>query len=148
MRKINILFLLTSFVLVQMAITGCGNAEGGKKEITTAHIDPDNPPVMLFEDTLYKFGTISQGQVVKHTFVFENTGKSDLVIQSVTGSCGCTIPKSWTKEPVAPGEKGEIEVNFNSESKEGKQRVRVTVLANTVPTKNVLHLWGNVAVPN
>lgn len=127
---------------------GCGGGKGGKKEITTAHIDPENPPVMVFEDTLYQFGTISQGQVVKHTFVFTNTGKSDLVIQSVDGSCGCTIPKSWPKDPVAPGEKGEIGVNFNSEAKEGKQRVRVTVLANTVPTKNVLHLWGNVAVPN
>ena len=148
MRKNNILFLLTSFALLQLAFTGCTGGSGAEKEITTAHIDPDNPPVMKFEDTLYKFGTISQGQVVKHTFTFENTGKSDLVIQSVTGSCGCTIPKSWTKEPVAPGESGEITVNFNSESKEGKQRVRVTVLANTVPTKNILHLWGDVAVPN
>ncbi|MFZ5554272.1 MAG: DUF1573 domain-containing protein [Bacteroidota bacterium] len=147
MKNKHILFLLTVFALTSFGFTGCSGGKAGQKEITSANIDPENPPVMDFEDTLYKFGTISQGQTVKHTFVFVNNGKSDLVIQSVDGSCGCTIPKSWPKEPVGPGEKGEIEVNFNSESKEGKQRVRVTVLANTVPTKNVLHLWGNVVVP-
>ena len=136
------------FCAAALFIAGCSNDENvGADEVTSAHIDPENPPVMTFKDTLYNFGTISQGQNVKYTFEFTNTGKSDLIIQSAQGSCGCTVPKNWPKEPIAPGESGKIDVQFNSEGKNGDQQVTVTILANTFPTKNFLKLKGNVVAP-
>lgn len=143
MKKV---FIASIFALA-VVLVSCGEERDYEKVLSTANIDPENPPIMTWADTTYDFGTISQGQIVKYNFEFTNTGKSDLVIQSANGSCGCTVPKNWPTEPIAPGESGKVEVNFNSEYKSGKQNVTVTVLANTVPTKNVVRLTGVVNAP-
>jgi hypothetical protein len=103
--------------------------------------------VMEFDETTFNFGTISQGEVAKHTFFFKNTGKSPLIIASAQGSCGCTIP-IWPKDPIQPGQEGKIEVSFNSEFKSGPQEKMVTILANTDPIKSYLKVVGKVLVPD
>jgi hypothetical protein len=129
-----------------LIFSSCGQ-QSSSDTVSAQHIDPEHPPVMTFKDTLYDFGTISQGENVKYTFEFTNTGESDLVISSATASCGCTVPKNWPKHPVKPGETGKIDVNFNSENRKGQKDLTVTVLANTVPTKNFVYLKGFVAAP-
>lgn len=141
----KIILILT--MAMGIGFVSCSGERDYEEALSVANIDPENPPVMTWKDTLYNFGTISQGQIVKYSFEFTNTGKSDLVIQSARGSCGCTVPKSWPTDPVKPGETGKIEVSFNSEYKSGKQNVTVTILANTVPTKNIVYLRGEVAAP-
>jgi hypothetical protein len=79
------------------------------------------------------------GEVVEHTFRFTNTGSKDLVISSASASCGCTIP-NWPKEPIAPGEKGEIKVEFNSNGKKDMVTKDITILANTNPVKTILQI--------
>jgi hypothetical protein len=100
-------------------------------------------PVMTFEETNWDFGTIQEGDVVKHTYTFTNTGKSPLIIQNATAQCGCTVP-DWTRTPVAPGEKGELRVEFNSKGKAGVQSKSVTITANTQPEINQVMLKGVV----
>ena len=86
---------------------------------------------------------IEQGEKVSHVFTFKNTGNEPLVLSNVKPSCGCTTP-SWTKEPVAPGEEGEILVEFDSKGKSGKQTKTVTITANTEPAKTVLTITGEI----
>ncbi|MCJ8166845.1 DUF1573 domain-containing protein [Pontibacter sp. E15-1] len=102
-----------------------------------------NAPVITFQEQEYDFGTIKQGDVVNHTFKFTNTGKSPLIIESATASCGCTVPQPPT-EPIAPGESSQIEVKFNSAGKMGQQYPTVTVRANTQPNIVKVSLKGNV----
>ncbi|MCC9136630.1 DUF1573 domain-containing protein [Pontibacter silvestris] len=104
-------------------------------------------PVMAFEETEYDFGTIKQGEVVEHTFAFTNTGKSPLVIESASATCGCTAPEP-PKEPIAPGEKSSIKVKFNSAGKMGQQYPTVTVRANTEPNIVKISMKGNVETSN
>ena len=99
-----------------------------------------------FEDSKHDYGVIEQGEKVAHVFKFKNTGNEPLVLSNVKPSCGCTTPK-WTKEPVAPGEIGEIHVEFDSKGKSGKQTKTVTVTANTDPAKTVLTITGDVSKP-
>ena len=87
-------------------------------------------PVMSFDEVEHDFGVITEGDVVEHTFAFTNTGKSPLVITNAKGSCGCTVP-SYSKEAIAPGDKGEMLVKFNSKGKPNKQQKTVTISANT-----------------
>ena len=54
----------------------------------------------------------------------------------------------WPKEPLAPGESGEIVVEFNSKGKKGKRNQRVTITANTQPAQTFLVLKGVVEVPD
>ena len=103
-------------------------------------------PELSFETLRYNFGDITQGETVSHQFVFTNTGEGDLIISNAKGSCGCTVPK-WPKKPIAPGEKAEIKVTFNSSGREGKQKKTVTLVTNAIPNTKVLTISGEVIVP-
>ena len=75
---------------------------------------------MSFEHNDFDFGSVKEGEKVKHTYKFKNTGSEPLIISSAKGSCGCTVPK-WPSEPIAPGASGVIDVEFDSKGKPGKQ---------------------------
>ena len=102
-----------------------------------------NAPVMKFAEAEFDFGDIKPGTKVNHTFTFTNTGKSPLLIEDATASCGCTTP-SWTKEPVAPGAQGKMEVQFDSQGKQGIISKQVAVRANTQPSITTVLIKGNV----
>lgn len=104
-------------------------------------------PVITFEGPIFDFGKAAEGEQVAHTFKFTNTGNATLLISSVEASCGCTVPRSWPKEPLQPGEGGEISVTFDTSKRLGIQRKKITVLANTVPAKNYLTISGQVIGP-
>ncbi|UOQ54215.1 DUF1573 domain-containing protein [Hymenobacter cellulosivorans] len=102
-----------------------------------------NAPVMTFTESEFNFGDIKAGDVVKHTFEFTNTGKSPLLIENATASCGCTTP-NWTKDPIAPGGKGTIDVQFDSHGKAGLQNKEVAVRANTQPNITQIAIRANI----
>jgi hypothetical protein len=89
-----------------------------------------NGPVITWDKKTHDFGDITQGDKVEHTFYFTNTGNEPLIITNVQVSCGCTTPKGWPRDPVAPGGKGELTVAFNSAGKMGKQSKPVTIISN------------------
>ena len=98
---------------------------------------------IAFDRTEHDFGTINEGDIVETIFSFTNTGKSELIISSAKGSCGCTVPE-WPKEPILPGEKGEIKVKFNSDRKPNKQQKNVTLVTNTNEGKEILIIKAQV----
>ena len=105
---------------------------------------PQGPTTTIqYDQSDFDYGTIDEGEIVKHTYKFKNTGDIPLVISNCKGSCGCTVP-TWPKEPIAPGESGVINVEFNSKGKPGQQHKQVTVTANTTPTETFLVIKGTV----
>ena len=110
-------------------------------------VDKDKLPQFKFNHTDHDFGVIMQGDKVSYTFKYENVGGSDLIITSAKGSCGCTVPK-YSREPLAPGEEGTVEIIFDSAGRKGKQNKKVTILANTQPSDTKLYITGEVVVPN
>ena len=99
-----------------------------------------NPPTTIaFTEMEHDFGNISQDSENKKVFKFTNTGDNPLIIQNARGSCGCTVPK-YPKEPVAPGESGEIEVVYKPGKQKGNQSKTVTIQANTNPEQTVLKI--------
>ncbi|MCH7397235.1 DUF1573 domain-containing protein [Belliella sp. DSM 107340] len=98
---------------------------------------------IIFKEKSIDFGDITQGDKVEHTFVFENTGSAPLVISNVAVTCGCTAP-NWPKTPIAPGEKGEMKVVFNSAGKMGKQNSVVRVYSNAAEPIEKVSLISNV----
>ena len=140
--KKSILIAATAFALIS-----CG--EGGEEVVENDQITTDmvaKQTSIEFPNEVYEFGEISQGEKVEHSFTFKNTGDNPLLITEAKGSCGCTVPQ-WPKEPIAPGQEGTIDVVFDSNGKQGKQNVTVTVVANTVPNVSILALKGDVLVP-
>lgn len=104
--------------------------------------NPD-APVLTFAEKQFDFGDIKPDSKVQHVFKFTNTGKTPLLIADATASCGCTTP-SWTKEAVAPGATGELEVQFDSRGKQGLISKQVNVRANTQPSITTIYIKGNV----
>ena len=94
-------------------------------------------PIMEFKELLFNFGSIVQGDTILHTFVFENVGTEPLKILSAAGSCGCTVPK-YSKDEIAPGTKGEVQVKFNSAGKMGNQNKTVTLYTNALDKKPII----------
>lgn len=86
-------------------------------------------PVMSFDENQFDFGEIVQGTRVEHLFTFTNTGDAPLVITNASSSCGCTIPE-YTREPVAPGAKGELLVKFDGSGR-GTVNKNITLTTNT-----------------
>ncbi len=156
--KMNKTILILSGVLIIGAVA-CDQsaAEDNSTEITTDiinnpvsassdEINTEDLPDFEFEEEVFDFGTISQGEKVKHMFRFKNIGKSNLIISNATGSCGCTVP-IWPREPIAPGDEAEIEVVFDSNGKSGRQHKTVTLVANTMPNTKVIAIKGEILTP-
>ena len=98
---------------------------------------------MFFEEETFYFGTIEEGDVVKHSFKFNNIGTGDLVISEATATCGCTRP-DYPFLPIGPKESGEINVSFHSTGKLGMQRKAVTIFSNSSPKVKLVYLEGKV----
>lgn len=101
-------------------------------------------PEMDFKRTEHNFGTIKEEMgSVSTQFEFTNTGKSPLIIQRVSASCGCTTP-SYTKEPVLPGKKGTISATYSTVRRPGTFNKTIRVYTNVPDTVYVLTIKGNV----
>ncbi|MFM9060081.1 MAG: DUF1573 domain-containing protein [Bacteroidota bacterium] len=104
---------------------------------------PQRLPQLVFDKDLHDFGQIKAGEKVSYSFRFVNRGGGDLIIQSASGSCGCTVP-DYPKEPIPPGREGFIRVMFNSEGKTGIQEKQVTVLSNTMPNTTTVRVKAEI----
>jgi hypothetical protein len=138
---------LRGFILLSLVFTiSCGSwnkdtVQSGSGDLLSD--DPENKPIIEFVKTVHDFGKIAQGEVVGTTFIFKNTGKSNLIIRDANASCGCTVPR-WDKEPVPPGEKGTLEVVFDSSGRIGKQSKSITVHTNADNATIILSIKAEV----
>jgi len=101
-----------------------------------------------FDKTVHNFGTFTENEAMqKCTFTFTNTGSAPLVINQAMASCGCTVP-SYTKKPVAPGEKGTLTVTYNGKGRTyGHFKKTITVRTNGQPEMTRIYIEGVMEAP-
>lgn len=104
---------------------------------------PLAPAKAQFASQTHNYGNITEGDIIEHIFVLENTGQRPLEILKTSGSCGCTVA-SYSFLPIKPGEKSKIKARFNSLGKLGKQKTTLTVTTNGQPRTYILSLEGSV----
>ena len=63
-------------------------------------------PVAQIEAMIHDFGEMKSGDPLRHSFKVKNVGDSDLLIEGVAVSCGCTA-SDFTKT-ISPGKEGSI----------------------------------------
>ncbi len=155
-------FMQITFWLCFLLFFGCSTEPDGKrveeirpdannsiKDIIRNPVSADTPmdtinvAKLKFDQKSIDFGEVKEGKEVKEVFTFTNTGTVPLLINSAKSTCGCTVP-DWPKTPIAPGEKGEIQVKFDTDGKPNYQSKPITVYANTYPNKTVVYLKGKV----
>ncbi|TYB80122.1 DUF1573 domain-containing protein [Bizionia gelidisalsuginis] len=141
MKKVVLAFSAMCLI----AFTSC-------KEDATKKIDDNNVaaaaerdaesskfPVLSFDKSEHDFGEIVSGTNVETVFNYTNTGVAPLVITDIKSTCGCTVPKDWSKAPLAPGATGSFTVKFNGKGT-NKVSKAVTVTANTEKGREVVKI--------
>lgn len=98
-----------------------------------------------FEKLVHDFGKFSEKEPVqKCTFVFKNIGDAPLIIKQVITSCGCTT-RTFTEEPVMPGEKGQINITYDGKGRYTKPFRKIITVESNAKTKYVrLHVVGQM----
>lgn len=129
-------FLLMASVLVQWTLLSFlpAMAQGERTALSDSiRQSVRKYPQIEFEHREHDFGCFSAtgaDTLKQHAFTFKNTGEAPLVIQHVATGCGCTTP-TYSKEPVLPGEQGQIIVAYRGENQlPGFFRKSVTVYVN------------------
>jgi hypothetical protein len=92
---------MKSFALALVALLALGCSQSASNKVKQENVAEAaakqkaivDLPVMTFDRTEHNFGTINEGDIVETSFVFTNTGNSDLMISDARGSCGCTVPE-------------------------------------------------------
>ena len=100
-------------------------------------------PVMTFDKLEHDFGEIENGTPVETVFSYTNTGKTPLVITDIKSTCGCTVPKDWSKEPLLSGESAQFTVKFNGKGN-GKVSKSLTMTTNTEKGTEVVKITAMV----
>ncbi len=103
---------------------GCSKA---KKEETAN--TQGAPSRIEIDEKSHDFGNVTEGDKLTTVFKVKNSGSSNLVIDRVSTSCGCTAATPKTKE-VPPGGEGEIDVTFDTNHRGGDIRKSITVFSN------------------
>jgi hypothetical protein len=141
--------------VLMLILSACGDSPKPSNGISTNDVtnsasadgtDDSDLPKIKFEEEIHDFGRITQGEKVSFAFKFTNVGKTNLIISSAAGSCGCTVPE-WPKEPVLPGKEGKINVIFSSEGKSGMQEKTITIVTNCEPSTQEIRIKTNIIVP-
>ena len=99
-----------------------------------------------FKTEIIDYGTIEKGADGVRVFEFTNTGNAPLIISNVKSTCGCTVPKK-PKEPIMPGETGEIEVKYDT-NRVNPIRKTSTVISNAERPTVALKIKGLVVDPS
>lgn len=71
------------------------------------------PPDLVLREPSVDLGEVSNGQVKTIEVGVENAGRSDLVIEAISTSCGCTTA-SIEPMTIGPGQSGKLTVEYDS----------------------------------
>tara|TARA_R110001632_G_scaffold54013_3_gene132706 strand:- start:311 stop:736 length:426 start_codon:yes stop_codon:yes gene_type:complete len=102
----------------------------------------DLKPEFKFVTETINYGKITVGANGVRVFEFTNTGKSPLIITKVQASCGCTVPKK-PENPIMPGEKGKIEVSYDTKRVGGFSKA-ITIYSNAKMPRKMIKIKGYV----
>jgi hypothetical protein len=143
MKQIVIIF----WVIVIIFVSGCtgkkGNIISDSATITTSKGTSE----IVFSEYQHDFGKVAEGEKLSYIFTFENKGQGDLIINSASTSCGCTVPKYDTK-PIRSGDSGKLEVVFDTSGRNGIQTKVITVKSNASTPVVLLKIIAEIVTNN
>ncbi len=104
-------------------------------------------PRIAIEPPSFDFGKALQQKTLQKEFAIRNLGDADLVLDSVTTSCGCTVADGYSKL-VKPGTSTHMLVSLQTRTSTGKLQKSVLIKSND-PGKGLyeLKLEATVAAP-
>jgi|GEM_PF-237873 len=136
---------ITLYLVIIIFLYSCNNNGGGNNPANMGSVS--DTAKIVFNEYEHDFGKITAGEKVAYIFTFENKGTGPLVISSAITSCGCTVSR-YDRKPVLPGEKGTVEVVFDSSGRNGKQTKTITIKSNASKPVVLLKISGEITNNN
>jgi hypothetical protein len=101
-------------------------------------------PAIRFQEDVFTFQPILEGESVVVTFEFSNGGQEPLVIHDAVTSCGCTTA-DYPSYPLRPGESGKIKTTFKSTGHGGENDIVLLIKSNDpIASVKKLRIRGRV----
>ena len=128
-------------VMALMLSAGAAGAENAKPAAAPA------APRIAVEPSSFDFGKALTNKTLQKEFTIRNFGDADLVIDSVSTSCGCTVAEGYGKL-VKPGASTQLQVSLQTRTSTGKIQKSVFIKSND-PAKATyeLKLEATVSAP-
>jgi hypothetical protein len=134
------------FLLFALCISGCSGRNGKSTSDSSANSNSGTSQI-VFNEYQHDFGKVDEGEKLSYTFTFENKGTADLIINSASTTCGCTVPKYDTR-PIPPGSSGKLEVVFDTSGRNSMQTKTITVKSNASTPVVLLKITAEVMGDN
>lgn len=108
-----------------------------------SQVPTDQPlTTVTFSERVFDFGSVFAGAKPVHQFMVTNTGKANLVLDSVITNCHC-IRSRWRRDVIAPGQTGWVEVKVNAATV-GPFSKSIVLRANVPLDQRTLTIEGEV----
>ena len=125
-----LLFFLT------MVVLSCGQQKPvGEQPVKSETLLPAD--ALQFETESHDFGILKAGEKTSFSFVFSNSGDQPVQIKNAKPDCGC-LSVRFDNKPVKPGEKGLVEVIFDSAGEFGRQLKNIEIEWNGKELKHLI----------
>lgn len=98
--------------------------------------------VIRIPNKSFDFGTLTLGDSLTHEYVIANHGKTNLIINDIKTTCGCTVPH-WDRNSIAPGDTTFVRVHFSALDTGFIHKV-IVLNSNVDSIFSSLHLTGRV----
>jgi len=118
----------------------------GMQQSQLAQADKQNYTEIEWVDSIKNFGTVLEGDTIRFTYTFKNTGKTPLFITGVRSECGCTVT-DYPRHIIQPGEENRLTATFITTGKKGYTRKSIRVASNTY--NNIFHYlvyYGDIKI--
>ena len=103
-----------------------------------------NAPIISLSKLYHDFGTVKEGSILQLDILVRNNGKTDLKIEKVRASCGCTAAL-MSEKILKPGENGNLHIELDTSNMHGKKTRTVQIKSNDpVNPRLVITLFVNV----
>ena len=126
-------YLLFFLILV---VLSCGQQKPvGEQPVKSEMLLPAD--ALQFETESHDFGILKAGEKTSFSFVFNNSGDQPVQIKNAKPDCGC-LSVRFDNKPVKPGEKGLVEVIFDSAGEFGRQLKNIEIEWNGKELKHLI----------
>jgi len=142
--KIGVMIKIRSLIFISLILilNGCNSGsvnKGDAADIQTGGAVAD----ISFAEYEHDFGKVTEGEKIAYVFSFVNKGPGDLVINSASTTCGCTVTK-YNRNPIPAGGGGSLEVVFDTSARNGLQSKTVSVKSNSKTEIVILKITAEV----
>lgn len=128
---------ISASIFLILLTLSCAENKTSNKKNPEQHNNKTTLPKFEFDTESHNFGKLTSGEILSYSFLFTNSGNTNLIIEKAEADCGC-LKISIPQKTIAPGKKGIIEVQFNAGGMIGRQLKTVELHSNCADPKHLI----------